>query len=58
MDGRQKAKDKIRKPCAKCEYHDWEWDEFIGFRDICKGIGICPYNVEIYFEKNERWEDE
>jgi len=35
-----------QKPCATCKYHDWEWDEHIGFRNICKGIGKCPYNVE------------
>ena len=33
-------------PCGSCEYHDWEWDEHIGFRNICNGIGKCPYNVE------------
>ena len=35
-----------KKPCGKCEYHDWKWDEHIGYVDICKGIGRCPYNVQ------------
>ena len=42
----QAERNKKQKPCGSCEYHDWEWDDHIGFRDICKGIGRCPYNVE------------
>ena len=35
-----------KKSCADCEYHDWEVDEHIGFRDICNGIGKCPNKTE------------
>ena len=35
-----------KKPCSACKYYDWEWDEHIGFREVCKGIGRCPFKVE------------
>lgn len=41
-------------PCAKCEYHDWEWDEHIGYRHICNGIGKCPYNVTMVYNNYEQ----
>ena len=39
-------KPKVKKPCAKCEYHDWVWDEHFGYGSVCNGIGKCPYHVE------------
>lgn len=42
-----------KKSCADCEYHDWEVDEHIGFRDICNGIGKCPNKIEPQTEECE-----
>lgn len=34
---------KGKKPCSACKYYDWEWDDYIGFREVCYNIGNCKF---------------